>query len=282
MRKVLKTAVATSAIAATTVVALRPKTRSAARRVRRDAARRAHRLRGAGVGAWYRLSGHRPDPNVSDDILVQRVRSALGPIEKKLDLPRIHVLVEDGLVILHGEVARAGDVWPLERTALEVSGVRSVASYLHTGLAKGSTRPSMGHLDASIRPSAARMALLVAARDAGVSEHDAPRVARAVLATFTERIPADERRQLLAHLPADARQFAGPPRHRGTTTARFRTVAEVAAAVSTDAALNGEQAEAATRAVITCLRSLVPDEADDVAAVLPPDLRALWNPGEPA
>ena len=105
MRKVLKTAVATSAIAATTVVALRPKTRSAARRLRRDAARRARHLRGAGVGAWYRVSGHRPDPNVSDDILVQRVRSALGPIEKELDLPRIHVLVEDGLVILHGEVA---------------------------------------------------------------------------------------------------------------------------------------------------------------------------------
>ena len=106
MRKVVKRAVATSVIATTAVVALRPEARSAARRMRGDAVRRARRLRGVGSGAWYRLSGHRPDPNVSDDILVQRVRSALGPIEKELDLPRVHVMVEDGLAILHGEVVQ--------------------------------------------------------------------------------------------------------------------------------------------------------------------------------
>ena len=52
----------------------------------------------------------------------------------------------------------------------------SVASYLHTGLSKGTTRPSTGRLEATIRPSLARAALIAAARDAGVSEHDAPRV----------------------------------------------------------------------------------------------------------
>jgi uncharacterized protein (DUF2267 family) len=278
----VKGTVATGVVATMASVAWRPEARSAAWRVCRDSARQARRLRGAGVGAWYRLSGHRPDPNVSDDVLVQRVRSALGPIEKQLDLPRIHVMVEDGLVILHGEVAHPDDIWQLERGALHVSGVRSVASYLHAGLAKGSTRPSTGHLEASIKPSAARAALLAAARDAGVSEHDAPRVARAVLATFTERIPADERRQLLAHLPQDARQFAGPPRHHGKETARFRTVAEMASAVSSAESLTGEQADAVTRAVIARLRSLVPEEADDVAAVLPPGLRALWNADRPA
>ena len=88
-------------------------------------------------------------------------------------------------------------------------------SYLHTGLAKGSNAaldrtsrsidPAISGADGSPRCSTG----------CRVSEHDAPSVARAVLATFIDRIPADERRQLLAHLPADARQFAGPPRYHG-------------------------------------------------------------------
>ncbi len=277
MWKLVKRAVATGAVAAMAVVALRPEARSAARRTRQEAARQVRHLRGVGTGVWYHVRGRRPDPNVSDDILTQRVRSALGPVEKELDLPRVHVMVDDGLAILHGEVSESGDVWQLERGALRVPGVRGVESYLHCGLSKGTTRPSTGHLEAAIRPSPARAALVDAARGAGVSDHDAPRVARAVLAAFTDRIPADEREQLLAHLPADARQFAGPPRHHGNTTSRARTVAELAATVSTAGALTAEHAAAATRAVIACLRCLVPEEADDVAAVLPPDLRALWN-----
>lgn len=110
-----------------------------------------------------------------------------------------------------------------------------------------------------------------------MSEHDAPRVTRAVLAGFTDRTPSDERDQLLAHLPADARQFAGPPRHHGKSTSKVRTVAGLAAGISTTTALTGEQAAAVAEAVIARLRALVPEEADDVAAVLPPDLRAVWN-----
>jgi uncharacterized protein (DUF2267 family) len=98
-----------------------------------------------------------------------------------------------------------------------------------------------------------------------------------VLATFTDRIPADEREQLLAHLPVDARQLAGPPRHHGNAPSRARTVADLAAAVSAAGAVDAEQATAVTESVIACLHSLVPEEAHDVAAVLPPDLRALWN-----
>ena len=54
-------------------------------------------------------------------------------------------------------------------------------------------------------------------------------------------------------------------------------MAELAAGVSTTTALTGEQAAAVAQTVIARLRALVPEEADDVAAVLPPDLRAVWN-----
>ena len=81
MRKLVKGTPATGVVATMASVALRPEARSAARRLCRDSARQARHLRGAGAGAWYRVSGHRPDPKVSDDVLVQRVRSALGPIE---------------------------------------------------------------------------------------------------------------------------------------------------------------------------------------------------------
>ena len=55
-------------------------------------------------------------------------------------------------------------------------------------------------------------------------------------------------------------------------------MAELAAGLSTTTALTGEQAAAVAQAVIALfLRALVPEEADDVAAVLPPDLRAVWN-----
>jgi uncharacterized protein (DUF2267 family) len=279
MKKLVKRAVVVGAVAATAAVALRPETRGAARRARARAGRQARHARGIGAGVWYRLSGRHPEPNVSDDILTQRVRSTLGPIEKDLDLPRVHVMVEEGLVVLHGEVGTTDDVWALERAVLRVPGVRGIESYLHVGLSKGSTRPSTGHLEAAIRPSPARAELLQAARDAGVPERDAPKVTRAVLAAFTDHIPVDEREQLLAHLPVDARQLAGPPRRHGVEPRRIRTVPQLVAEVVADGTVDPERATAITQAVVSRLRSLVPEEAADVAAVLPADLRSLWTAG---
>src|ERR1700687_6230895 len=54
-------------------------------------------------GILYRLAGRRPDPDVSDDVLADRIRSTLGPLEKRLDVPRVHVMVEDHVAVLHGE-----------------------------------------------------------------------------------------------------------------------------------------------------------------------------------
>ncbi|MGZ4672306.1 MAG: hypothetical protein ACXV8K_06545 [Ilumatobacteraceae bacterium] len=41
--------------------------------------------------------------------------------------------------------------------------------------------------------------------------------------------------------------------------------------------LPDDRAVEVTRAVISALRALVPDEVADVAATLPPELRDLWN-----
>lgn len=83
-------------------------------------ASRRHRLAGTAAGFRYRLAGRHPAPDVADDILADRLRSALGPLEKRLDLPRLHVMVEEGVALLHGAVgtseeeaaiiAAAGDV----------------------------------------------------------------------------------------------------------------------------------------------------------------------------
>src|SRR3954468_21012037 len=45
-------------------------------------------------GVLYRLAGRHPDPNVSDDVLANRIRSRFGPLERRLDVPRVHVAVD--------------------------------------------------------------------------------------------------------------------------------------------------------------------------------------------
>jgi uncharacterized protein (DUF2267 family) len=57
---------------------------------------------------------------------------------------------------------------------------------------------------------------------------------------------------------------------------RFRSVSELVAAVGSHDGIEVETAESVTRAVLEILKRLVPDEADDVAAVLPEELRDLW------
>lgn len=128
------------------VVAFRPGTAAsrAARHSLRVAGRRVRYAGGKLRGTAYRLSGGHPDPNVTDGVLADRVRSMLGPIEKRLDLPRIHVTVENHVAVLHGEVASEADVEELVAAAGRISGVAGVDSHLHVGLTRGDTRPSEG------------------------------------------------------------------------------------------------------------------------------------------
>ncbi len=113
-----------------------------------ESARRLRYASGLMQGLSYRLSGRHPDPNVTDDILADRIRSQLGGLEKQLDLPHVHVMVEKHVALLHGEVATRGDVEAIEKAVASVSGVKGVKSHLKVGLIGGDTRPSEGHAPA--------------------------------------------------------------------------------------------------------------------------------------
>lgn len=232
-------------------------------------------------GLRYRLSGRSPDPAVSDDVLADRIRSSLGGLEKRLDVPRVHVMVEDHVALLHGEVPSVADRSTIEWATLDTSGVRGIESYLDVGLLPGSTRPSEGRAQADEAPSGAMRQLLDAARDAGAAEDDARAAVRAVLATFAERIPEDERNQLLAHLPADVRELAAVPRRQGEAVTRLRTLSELVTAIASRNGMSLERAQSITESVLAHLRQLVPEEVDDVAAVLPEELRQLWTAAVP-
>lgn len=226
-------------------------------------------------GILYRLAGRHPDPNVSDDVLADRIRSTLGPLEKRLDMPRVHVMVDDHVALLHGDVASEYAATMLEHAVLGISGVHGIESHLHPGLLVGDTRPSQG---AAVPPprSHALQTLLDVARDAGAGRYPLPAV-HAVLCAFTERMPEDERAHVLAHLPDDVRSLAGPVRRHGERPPRLKTIPQLVAAVIAEGGIDATHAEGITRAVVAALHDLVPDEARDVSAVLPTELRELWH-----
>lgn len=96
-------------------------------------------------GATYRLGGRHPDPDVDDRVLADRIRSELGGLEKRRDLPHVHVMVEKHVALLHGDVPTRADADAVEKAVGATSGVTAVKSHLHIGLLKGDTRPSQGH-----------------------------------------------------------------------------------------------------------------------------------------
>ncbi|HEU5083965.1 MAG TPA: DUF2267 domain-containing protein [Acidimicrobiales bacterium] len=272
-----RTILGAAAVSLVAAIVFRPGT--AARRWARRAMRRA-RGRARHVGDRLRGVVHhlcRGDRSVDDHVLGDRVRSALGPVTRDLDVPHVHVMVDDGVVLLHGDVARDHDRDVIEQRASEVAGVRGVESYLHVGLLRSDTRPSAGR--AVHPPSEARRRLERAAERGGaIREGEAARAVRAVLATFLERIPEGERHQVATHLPADVRALTRMPRRLGGAGTRVRTIEELVATVSdVDPGLGATRARLVTDAVLGELSQLIPEERDDVAAILPADLRRLWQ-----
>lgn len=231
--------------------------------------RRVRYLRGWLQGVSYRLRGGRPENNVSDLVLTDRIKSSLGPLEKHLDLPRIHVMVEDHVVLLHGEVGSDEEGREIETTVTAVPGVRGIESYLHVGLISGDTRPSAGR--SVNQPSAAYQRLLEAVNGHDMESQIAPMTMRAILATLAERMPDEERNKVADHLPADVRAMFVPPRRsaqrRGGSASEFAEQV----ALSTPG-LSTERAHEVTAAVVAVLRRLVPEAVGDIDAVLPSDL----------
>lgn len=276
MRKLMTRGVMTgAAITGIAVVALRDTSIGrAARRAGAELDRRSRYLRSAWPGIRYRAMGRHPDIDVSDDVLADRVRSMLGPVQRRLDVPRVHVTVGDGVAMLHGGVPSDVDAHELELAAHLVPGVCGVVSYFHVGLRPGDTRPSEGRA-AGHGSSSAYEALLKAASRAGIAAEEEEQCVRAVLGPFMERLPLDEREQVLAHLPNDARALAEPPRRHGQS--RLRTVDELDDEIERIAGVDPFVAAALAATVLKALRDLVPEEVADVAAVLPAGLRPLWN-----
>lgn len=245
------------------------------------AGRRLRHLGGRLHGVSYRLRGGHPDPGVVDEVLADRIRSSLGTLEKRLDIPHVHVMVEDHVALLHGSVSTPSEADEIEQAVAGVSGVRGVESYLHVGLGAGDTRPSEGR--AVEQASEAMERLLAAARSAGLEPSLARPAVRAILATFADRLPPGERDQVATHLPADVRALFTPPR-RLRRKAPPRTVEELVARIARTApgTLPADRSLQVTESVLRELRSLVPEERADVAAVLPAELKAFWERGAPA
>jgi len=269
--------VGAAAAAATAVIVGTPRT-CVSRNARRTLVRLQRRVRfaeGRVRGAAYHLSGREPDPAVTDATLADRVRSRLGRTEQSLDLPHVHVMVEHHVALLHGAVGSEQDARRIEQTVASVPGVAGVESYLHVGFGRWDTRPSAGR--AVHQPSRALASLLEAAEHAGITSEAAPLVVRGVLATFADRLPPTHRAHLSANLPADVRPLFTPPRRlRGAPPARSGRDL-VGRVIATTSDLPLERAEAVTIDVVRALRDLVPGDVHEVASVLPPELRVLWE-----
>ena len=270
MKRPVNGAIASASVGAGLAIGLVPKPRRLARRAARTVGRRLEYAGGVLLGLEYRLHGH-PVVPVGDDILADRIRSALGSVTKRLDVPHVHVTVERGVAILHGAIADVTQEVEIVRAVRRVAGVSAVESRLDVGLKACDTRPSAGRQ----KQSKVLRRLLDAAGRVDVEPADRWAVVRAVVATLYDRLPDGERDHLLAHLPVDVRQLGDPTRPIGgdavRTVAAFtdRVMARVGELAKPDAI-------AASVAVLRELRAAVPDEAADVAAVLPSELRELW------
>ena len=273
LRKATRAGLALTGVA----VALRPggrgrrMLRSTGDRLARDVRNWSGRWRGVS----YRLAGRQPDPTAPDDVLADRIRSTLGPLEQRLDVPRVHVMVENHVALLHGDVETREEAHQIEQAVAAISGVTAVESYLHVGLLRSDTRPSQSHREHAA--SDARRRLVAAAVGAGVVETQAPVVVRAVLSHFAERLPEGARQHLLGHLPGDVRSMLEGPRRLGHPR-RVRSLPDLVflTLVSTEA-IDVTTAVKVVKAVLGELRALVPEEVADVAAVLPADLREFWE-----
>ena len=280
-RRVLVAAIALVAAAGLGLAAVRtPVARRQARDLRLFARRKARYAAGRMRGVAYRLWSRGPSPEVPDAVVAQRVRSKLGPLRKRLDLPQIHVSVCGHEVDLHGAVDTPGQARRIAAAAANIPGVDVVTSHLRVGLAAGATRPSQGRVRP---PSTARRTLLLAASEAGAEAATSEQLTAAILDAFLYRLPAGERAHVLAHLPADVRTLLAPSPPAGVD--RIRRVGDLVGAVASRTGVDPDQADTATRAVLVALHELVPEETDDVAQVLPSALRGIWaasaTPGSP-
>ncbi len=211
----------------------------------------------------------------ADDVVVaDRVRSSIGPLLKELDNPRVHVMAEGSRVLLHGEVVDEEARTAVEDAVRQVDGVGVVASYLTVGLLAGEARPSSGHQDI---PSRANRLFHDALHRAGIAGRPAELALVETLHSFSDTLPEGERAHVLAHLPRDVRSLMSA-REDSCEPLPVADADELFSRVEMASGLKSAEAGLAVRTILSELGALVPEECDDVYAVLRPGLRDLWKP----
>jgi CBS domain-containing membrane protein len=210
-----------------------------------------------------------------DGILADRIRSSLGPLLKRLDQPRVHVMASQGDVTLHGDVSDLQAKALVESSVRSVAGVNRVRSQLHVGLQPGESTPSAGHR--SERSPLLRRLEQVARESGFGSEAEARYVLRGALGVFTARLPEPARHRFLDHLPGDVRRLASSA-HWLTSDIRTVTTEHDLAQTAAVAMLTDRMhADQLLRRVLPVLREHAPTDAAAVADALPPELRAVWT-----
>lgn len=223
------------------------------------------------VGGRSGTSGDTAERQDAD--LADVVRTMLGPLIKRLDLPRIHVMAEGHRVLLHGEVMTASDAQMIAHTVEQLPGVEAVESHLHVGLVPGDTRPSEG----APAPSAMMSALVAAAGEIGLHGAPARAAAWGALSAILEQVPPPERHHVFSHLPTDVSDFVRPRRRYGDEELHWQTELQLDAATALRGGITMEEANELIPKVIRVLKTFVPEEAQDIQATLHAQLKHLWS-----
>ena len=209
--------------------------------------------------------------------LADVVRTTLGPVIKRLDLPRIHVMAEGHRVLLHGDVMTESEAHVIERAVERCPGVESVESHLHIGLVPGDTRPSEGaHVI-----SAMLTALLDASESIGLTGAPGRAAAWGALSAILEQVPAPERHHVFSHFPIDVVEFVRPRRHLGDEELHWQTELQLDAATALRGGISLEEANVLIPKIIGVLKRFIPEEAKDIGATLHAQLKRLWSDTEP-
>ncbi len=212
-----------------------------------------------------------------DADLADVVRTTLGPLIKRLDLPRIHVMAEGHRVLLHGDVMTESDAHLIASAVEQLPGVESVESHLHVGLVPGDTRPSEG----AHAPSEMMTALLQTAESIGLQGPPAKAAAWGALSAILEQVPQPELHHVFSHLPTDVNDFVRPRRRYGDEGLHWQTELQLDAATALRGGITIDEANLLIPLVIRVLKKFVPEEARDIQATLHAQLKQLWSEAEP-